>query len=376
MKKRDRQKRAVAALKSLFVADALAMPVHWFYNPRDIEQAFPGGIHKFEAAPDVHPSSIMRLHSTSQGGRGSQGAKGSGREIVGEVILKGRRKYWGVPNLHYHQQMRAGENTLNAHCARVLMRALAAAGEYRAERFLDDYIAFMTADPPRHPDTYAESFHRGFFANLEAGRPKDRCAAVTHDTPSIGGLVMIAPLVLAERLRGTPLSRVQQLCREHLFLTHPDAVLALVCEAYVTLIDGLLFREESKPAEDFLQRAGLESLKLNLARLVDQARDDRDVLGSRYSTACYISGSWPSALYLAYKYLADPTQGLLANANLGGDNVHCGAVLGVMLGLASGAEPAGLFAQLVDHQELEEEIAGLLNLPGYMDPNQREMRYG
>ncbi|HMY39661.1 MAG TPA: ADP-ribosylglycohydrolase family protein, partial [Marinagarivorans sp.] len=62
--------RARAALQLLYVADALSMPVHWFYNPLDILKAFPGGIKQFEAAPSLHPSSIMALHSTSSGGRG------------------------------------------------------------------------------------------------------------------------------------------------------------------------------------------------------------------------------------------------------------------------------------------------------------------
>ena len=86
------QRRAINALQQMFVADALAMPVHWFYNPLDIERAFPGGINRFAAAPDVHPSSIMALHSTSRGGRGQQGQRKTGREIVGDVILKGRRQ--------------------------------------------------------------------------------------------------------------------------------------------------------------------------------------------------------------------------------------------------------------------------------------------
>ena len=90
------QQRVIAALKSLFVADALAMPVHWYYNPQDIEMAFPGGIVKFEAAPGTHPSSIMSLHSTVKGGRGAQ-TDVKAREIVGEVILKGKRKFWGHP---------------------------------------------------------------------------------------------------------------------------------------------------------------------------------------------------------------------------------------------------------------------------------------
>jgi hypothetical protein len=35
--------RVESALKTQFVADALSMPVHWYYNPMDIEKAFPGG---------------------------------------------------------------------------------------------------------------------------------------------------------------------------------------------------------------------------------------------------------------------------------------------------------------------------------------------
>ncbi|MDX1560927.1 MAG: ADP-ribosylglycohydrolase family protein, partial [Marinobacter sp.] len=54
--------RVTSALRTQFVADALAMPVHWYYNPMDIEKAFPGGIQRFESAPEFHPSSIMSLH--------------------------------------------------------------------------------------------------------------------------------------------------------------------------------------------------------------------------------------------------------------------------------------------------------------------------
>jgi ADP-ribosylglycohydrolase len=345
----------------MFVADALAMPVHWYYNPQDIETAFPGGISKLEAAPAYHPSSIMSLHSTAKGGRGAQAAGGSGREIVGDVILKGKRKYWGQPHQHYHCQMQAGENTLNAHCARLLLRCLQAnGGHYCKERFVNAYIAFMTADPPQHPDTYAESYHRGFFANLESGKEKTRCAAVTHDTASIGGLVTIAPLVFAERLRGTTLERVQQLCREHLFLTHPDERLAFVCHSYVALLDGLLFRNDSDSAAELLAVAARTSVGLALTELVANTRSDQAVVGGRYSSACYIDGSWPSVLYLAAKYLGDPQQALLVNTNLGGDNVHRGAVLGAILGLVNVAATNDFFVQLADRESITAEINGIL----------------
>lgn len=355
------RQRSTAALQNLFVADSLAMPVHWFYRLRDIETAFPDGIRNFHDAPAHHPSSIMSLHSTARGGRGGQG---SGRQIIGDVILKGRRHRWGQQSGHYHAGMKAGENTLNAHCARVLMRSLAVGnGHWNRDRFLTDYIDFMTGDPPPHPDSYAESFHRGFFANLEAGKPPERCAAKTHDTPSIGGLVMIAPVVLAERLRGVALDEVRAHCRELLFLTHPDDELARIAEGYVDLIDALLFQDaaDSDVAREQLAQAAKRTMGLDLHALVSSAQDDRDVIGGRYSHACYIDGAWPAALYLAYRYADRPLDGLQANAELGGDNVHRGAVSGVLLGLIRGRAVPQLFEKLHDREALRSEIEALLD---------------
>ncbi|WP_319549756.1 ADP-ribosylglycohydrolase family protein [Desulfogranum marinum] len=352
--------RARAGLRSLYVGDSLAMPVHWYYNPMDILEAFPGGIQKFEDAPENHPSSIMSLHSTAKGGRGKQACAG-GREIVGEVILKGKRAAWGLPNQHYHQGMKAGENTLNAHCARLVTRAMiAGGGRYNKERFLKDYIHFMTADIPRHPDTYAESYHRGFFANLESGSSPEQCGAVTHDTPSVGGLVMLAPIAIGSFVHGNSLQSVQGICRDHLFLTHPDTFLAKVSDAFVKLVSDLLFRENDVEARQHIAAAAQHSIGINVSSLAAKTRTDNEVVGRRYSTACYITDSWPSILYLAYKYVNDPKAGLLANTNLGGDNVHRGAILGVILGLATSRTVDAFFNSLTDRQAIDQEIVALL----------------
>ncbi|MFM1895143.1 MAG: hypothetical protein RLZZ385_217 [Pseudomonadota bacterium] len=352
--------RAIAALQTAFIADALAMPVHWYYNPMDIQRQFPGGIQGMAAAPEQHPSSIMSLHATRHGGRRGTKAGGAQAEIVGDVILKGRRQHWNQPYRHYHHGMQAGENTLNAHCARVLMRSIAGrGGHYDRHDFLQDYIRFMTADPPRHGDTYAESYHRGFFANLQAGLPPERCGAVTHDTPSIGGLVSVAPLVFALRLRGVPLTDVQLTVRDHLWLTHPDESLAKVGQAYVELLDNLLFRKADQSAAALIADCARTSVGLRLPDLVSRARSDNEVVGGKFSTACYISGAWPSVLYLAYKYADDPCRALLANCNLGGDNVHRGAVLGALLGLLDDAAVTRWFHELTAAEELAGEITAL-----------------
>ncbi|WP_339858379.1 ADP-ribosylglycohydrolase family protein [Pseudohongiella acticola] len=359
------QNRAQAALKALFVGDALAMPVHWFYRPADIYQQFPGGVRDLNDAPAFHPSSIMSLHSTNSGGRRSrQNQAATERSVVGDVILKGKRQFWNIPNQHYHQGMRAGENTLNAHCARAVMRSIAAnADRYDAARFVDHYIDLLTADPPAHPDTYAESYHRGFFANLDAGKPPLRCGAVTHDTPSIGGLVTIAPIVFAERLRGVALEEVQELCHQHLLLTHPDTGLARTCRAYVNLLDTLLFREESDDVMSILAQTAQRSIGLDLPSLLAKTRDDQEVLGRKYSIACYIDGAWPGILYLAARYCGDSGKALIANTNLGGDNVHRGAVLGVISALCQpSTDVENWYQRLIDEPSLSHEINRLLTV--------------
>jgi ADP-ribosylglycohydrolase len=67
-----------------------------------------------------------------------------------------------------------------------------------------------------------------------------------------------------------------------------------------------------------------------------QEKTDEEVVGKILSPACYIQDAFPAALYLAWKYAKDFSGGIIANANLGGDNCHRGAVVGSLLGAANG----------------------------------------
>jgi hypothetical protein len=87
---RDRLK---ASLWCIFIADALSMPAHWYYDVRALKKEF-GIITKYVDAPEKHPSSILNLHSTGAGGRGAQSG-----DIVGSVILHHKKQFWGVPNV-------------------------------------------------------------------------------------------------------------------------------------------------------------------------------------------------------------------------------------------------------------------------------------
>ncbi len=330
-----------------------------------------------EAAPEDHPSSIMSLHSTDAGGRrratskvphaGQYGSSSKNAydvegEVVGDIILKGKRALWGGSRTHYHHGLQAGDNTLNAYCARLMMRHLVDNRGYDKARWIEDYINFMMADPAQHPDTYAESYHRGYFANLKKGKASDKCGAVTHDTPSMGALVTVAPLAFA-LLPTHSLEHVQKVCCEHVQLTHPDDFLMNVVCSYVELLQALLHATpDTTPetpdaqVEDNCVKAARVIPGTTLTKLLEHKGGDSAVVGGLYSTACYITDSWPAVCYLAAKYYSTPGKALLVNTNLGGENAHRGSVLGTLVGLAHGHSDETLLQQLLHRDAIGNEV--------------------
>ena len=64
------------------------------------------------------------------------------------------------------------------------------------------------------------------------------------------------------------------------------------------------------------------------------------------------------AKYSAEHTQSDVWQGLLANANVGGENVHRGSILGAVLGARAGVGelPPKLISGLHDSEDLKKEI--------------------
>jgi ADP-ribosylglycohydrolase len=124
----------------------------------------------------------------------------------------------------------------------------------------------------------------------------------------------------------------------------------------------LTLKKEDDNFDNLIESIALKSTGDSVIKLVNGDVPDDAIIGQKYSPACYISDSWPGVLYLALKYHADPLKGLLVNANLGGDNVHRGSILGVILGLLGESKANKLFQKLTDSQILEKEIANLCRI--------------
>ena len=112
--------RVAGALWGMLIADAIAMPVHWFYGgAAQIIRAFGKPVSGYRSplsAKGSFPESIMALSSTGGAGRGGT----SDGDIIGSVINHGKKQYWERGGgYHYHCTLQKGENTLEGEMVRL-----------------------------------------------------------------------------------------------------------------------------------------------------------------------------------------------------------------------------------------------------------------
>ena len=293
------------------VADAVSMPVHWYYD-REALRAEYGEITGYLAPKNPHTGSILwRSQYTAPNEKGE--------------ILHDQAVYWGQRGIHYHQFLQAGESTLNFKLAAELVRLSDKIGGYDPDAWLAHYIDFMLT-PGNHRDTYLEEYHRGFFTRYAMGKAPRKCAIQDEH---IGGLAQVPALCYV--MRDAALSELRAAVKEHVGLTHAHAN---VIRAADTLA-RLLFRiREGVSLRESIRREAGDWISGNKAETWI-AQPDTHVIGQRFSPACYIAESMPASLYLAWKYHEDFDAGIIANAMVCGDNCHRGAVVGSLLGAAN-----------------------------------------
>jgi len=344
-------------LWSVFIADALSMPVHWEYNPSQIKKKY-GTLDHYVDPPSEVSNTIMYNHWSSN--------KHNAKEIIGSVINHGKDQFWSEPYSHFHRTLQAGENTLNVQCVRVMMRTITQnGGVFSGDQYLENYIQFMTTEGT-HNDTYAEAFHRQFFANfaLHNKEPRECAGEENHDTANAGAFCSLAVLTVAA-MGGGP-RHLADLTRERILLTHKSDQLCKYSELYTSLLASLLVGEK-KDAKAAIQSAGL-AIGLDLKQVLEYTRrenkTDEYVVSKMFGAACYLSMSFPCVLFLAYKYVDDFEGGIVANTNAGGDNCGRGVALGALLGAVNGMSsfPDRFVSDLHHHHSILTEIDDLLEV--------------
>ena len=400
-----RLKRIQNALWGLFIGDALAMPVHWYYNPNNIKKDFNGGITTYEAARHPHPESFMvgmGYHPDVETARRIKRPFDILHEHVRfystsyhrlDIDRSERDTEHGNPTpsvderYHYHHGLLSGENTLGAHLLRVLMRSVVSTGRYDQMVFIDAFINYLTT-PGCNRDPYTEIYIRRWFEQYTRGMPPHACAEIQRHSWSIGSHGgLIRPLVIS-LLAGSPYQGIG-LAIEHQNLTHRSennvAALSVLVPLLHELVSGTdgeqttisharqirlpivtgsnlfaRYRQANGPGnipnEEMWQlHTRLEDVPMDIPQLLNTFNQET-MTHDRLATACYPEHGLPMMLYLAVQKRFDLESALLANANAGGDNVHRGMVLGLLVGAASEEVPTMLKTGLVDHVELATEI--------------------
>ncbi|MFM8495925.1 MAG: ADP-ribosylglycohydrolase family protein [Planctomycetia bacterium] len=324
---------ATQAFVGALVADAMAMPVHWYYDQRALLRDYPefAGADPTAYVPPRSPHADSILWRSSYTPLNEKGE-----------ILHDQAKYWGQRGIHYHQFLRPGENTLNYQLAVQLAAFVRRSGGYAPEAWLDHYVHFMLT-PGMHRDTYVEEYHRHFFTNLASGRKPINCGV--RDV-HIGGLVPVPALVAA---LGPKDPDVRRLVRLHVSLTHKDDEVLEAADVLTRVLVKVCAGEDLRAT---ILEEGSDWISEAKVRRWER-EPDHVVVGGLLSSACYIPDAFPAALFLAWRHAGDVAAGVAANARVGGDNCHRGAVVGALLG-ATSPIPHGLLEGLAARGRVEE----------------------
>jgi len=389
-----RHARIENALWGLFIGDALAMPVHCYYDRQLLFKDFKGGIQDYQAPKPLHPESFfVGTHYFPD----VLSAKSLRRPYD---ITHGNTTYYetsyrtdtSLPTerYHYHHGLKAGENTLGAQLVRLLLRSIIRFKAYHPEAFINDYILYLTT-PEQNRDPYLESYIRGWFENYSDGTAPLSCAPSQHEhwgISSMGGL--IRPLVLAMLYPNTYTAMGMAL--EHQQLTHRSegisAALTTLVPLLFELLDGHNYRmallrtakkiyppkitgetlhkryhEANGPSHidsDEMWDLHHQTRKspLDLTYLSTQPLDE--VRHRRFSTACYPEHGVPLSLYFCFTH-TDLMTTLFENTNSGGDNVHRGMLIGLLLGTISEI-PESFKKGLLEYEAIKTEIEAFVEL--------------
>jgi ADP-ribosyl-[dinitrogen reductase] hydrolase len=394
------------AVFGMMIADALAMPVHWYYTPGTIERDFgEEGIQNYQAPVHPHPDAFAW----------SMPYDGSIEIFHG--VQKHVRTIKPPPedNPHYHFGLQAGDVTLQMQLARVLMKCLKTNGE-EIKDWAMEFSSFMqTPSPALNNDIYRDVFIRRFFENLSKGQPLAKCPISQKECWSVGSMGGVIP-ALFTALTFAPTGYISILdCIAIQKKTHNSENVANAAKILSPLLVDLCRMEPPKdpsiyqgdPAEANLDPDAIDPRRMlilmaakatslpsvtgpSLLRRYNKARGpgnipndemyalhttmrdgvtfdpslymdvpDENVIGRKgfLGTVCYTEHGVPAVLYLAYKYFDDPVLALKRNTNLLGDSTSRGSLLGAILGAAHGqsAWPSEFVEGLRESAAIKEE---------------------
>jgi len=304
------------ALVGMHIGDALAMPVHWYYDRKALAKDY-GTVKDYLRPRNPHPESEMWQQQFRPTG-------------TRDRILHDQSRYWGKKGIHYHQFLKAGENTLNVRLCRLLIRSLKDKRAYDPQDYLGRLTTFML-NSGSHRDTYIDEYLRAFFKRYAEGIPLKECGIPEKH---LSGLIGVLPIVIF--YYHNP-NQARALAREHVALTHKGPLMETAASLFIELLlsffSGAGVTDTLKNLVSQKRHSLLKHPFFELAAL-----PDTEAVDGYLGTGCFVDESFPVVVYLLIKYRKETEKALIANTNLGGNNAARGAILGALLGAANGLE--------------------------------------
>jgi len=407
------EKSLRGALWGIFVGDAVAMPVHWFYDRPTLDKEYPElkhynketGENLYLAPKDIHAESMIggmtykgsvdilhdKAHYYNHEGSGEKTQDTHGNQLPDPPDKRA----------HYHQGLPAGKNTMENQVVRVFLRSVVKHNGYDRKQYAQDFVDFMTTPPLEDP--YLSVWIRRYFENYSESKDMLHSAARQKDIWSIGHHggwnIAMANLLLGmvDTLKGS-MSEKEAVDRalQHSHVTHlsenVDHATSVTAPYLVKVMKKPLKGKELEEAiaelSSHIHRAKVRGDELlqkyrdakgpfnipkdEMYRLHTELQDepfdpqalldkpDREVLGEIICHACYTEHGLPATAYFLTKYANKGAfmDAIISNALCGGDSTQRGAIMGLMLGATLGVDaiPEHAIKGLADYKDIAAEI--------------------
>ena len=288
-----------AAVLGSFIADALALGVHWVYNTRVIDKKF------------------------------------------------GRVDGYLDPLTSYHKGKRAGEQTHYGDQMQVLMESIATVPGFDLEDFSMRWQTLFESYTGYLDGATKDTLH-----NLSAGKDINACGSASDD---LAGASRIAPLF---SVYPDNLENLVAAARRQTAFTHNNTDVTAVAEFLARTTAAVLAGANPLEAVDSVVDGHFKGNVIEMLvmdGLDSQEMDTRQEIAD-FGQACSVEAALPGVIHLIARYTDHFKEALVENIMAGGDSAARGMPVAMVLGahLGMGAIPGSWLEGLASREHVEQ----------------------
>lgn len=292
-----------AMVLASFVADSLALGVHWIYDTAKIEREF-GRV-----------GTLLRPSSDS-----------------------------------YHPTKERGEFTHYGDQTFILLESLAARKGFGPEDF-----SMRWRDLFQDYHGYYDQATKGTLENLSLGKQPQEAGSSSMD---LAGAARVAPLVYSYR---EDLDTLLASARTQTCMTHNDPMVIESAEFFAAL--SWLVLHGTPPVQAMEETSHRKFKKSPIFQWVKEGIASKETQSisavARFGQSCHVAEAFPGVVHLIAKYEKDLKEALVEAVMAGGDSAARGMAVGMVLGAHLGEE--GLPRQWISGLKRREQILDLLD---------------